>query len=154
MTNQPIKPVELDPKKLHSPSEVRQFKAETADYFQALRDIEQSRNVKAQAEHAHQNKTLDDDEYFALAVKRKAENDAKIAERLATEKAAALAHIDHLLSSPPTIEIMHRSEFAFLKEVIHWANRGYVMPDSGFLAMMPGMFHIVMDAPAKSKACK
>ena len=100
---------------------------------------------------AHQNRNLNDDEYFAMAVKRKAENDLKIAERVAAEKAAALAEIDRLLSSPASVEVVQRSEFAFIREVIHWANRGFTMPDSGFMAMMPGMFHIVMDAPATTK---
>ena len=150
-TTSPIKPADLDSTRLHSPAELREWKAKTADYHQAIRDIERAKFVASQAAVAQQNRTLNEEEYFAMAVKRKAENDARIAEREAAEKAAALADIERLLSSPPTVDVLHRSEYSFMVEVIQWANRGYTMQDNGLMAMMPGLYHVILNAPAPAK---
>lgn len=147
--NTPIKPADLDNTILHSPDAVRQWKAEWADYHQAIRDIEQAKVAKAQAIVAYENRMLDDDEYFQLKVKEKAANDAKIAERVAAEKAAALANIDRLMGSPDIAEVTHRNEYSFLQEVIQWANRGYVLSDDGFLNFGMGFYSIQMSAPKK-----
>jgi hypothetical protein len=120
-----------------------------ADYHQALRNIEYAKQLKEQATTAYENRILDDQEYFQLAVERKKEQDAKIAEREAAEKAAALAEIDRLMSSPPTVEVMHRNEYTFLQEVILWSGKGYVLNENGFHSFVMGMYHVTMDAPAK-----
>lgn len=143
------KPENLDPTRLHSPDEVRQWKAECSEYHRAIREIEQAKVAKDQAVVAYKNRTLDENEYFALKVKEKAEQDARIAERAAAEKAAALASIDRLMGSPAIAEVMHRSEYSFLQEVIQWANRGYVLANDGFLNFGMGFYHIKMTAPIK-----
>lgn len=65
MQNQttPTKPLDLDPTILHSPDEVRQWKSDTADYFQALRNIERAKEIKAEAIKAEANRPLTPDEY-------------------------------------------------------------------------------------------
>ena len=153
MQNQttPIKPANLDNTILHSPDAVRQWKAECEDYHQAIRAIEQAKIAKAQAVVAYENRTLDENEYFALKVKEKAENDARIAERAAAEKTAALANIDRLMGSPDIAEVMHRNEYSFLQEVIQWANRGYVLNADGFLNFGMGFYNIQMTAPATKR---
>lgn len=152
MTTQtlPTKPADLSIYVLHSPEAIRQHAAETRDYFNEIRKIEHAEAVRAQAILANANRPSTDDEYFAQAQKREAENQAKQAERAATEKADALAEIDRLLASPPTVEVVHRNEFLFLQKVIQYAGRGYVMTDDGFLSFTPGMYHIVMNSPQQA----
>ena len=147
----PTKPADLDSTRLHSPDEVRQWKSDCADYHAANRAIEQAKITKAQAAVAYENRTLSESEYYEFAVKRKAADDAKQAEREAITKAAALAEIDRLMGSPEIAEVLHRNEYTFLQEVIQWSNRGYVLADNGFMCFMPGMYHINMQAPAATK---
>lgn len=154
MTNQttPIKPENLDSTRLHSPEEVKQWKADTADYFSALRAIENAKVAKAQAQVAYANRTLTSDEYHELAVKREADRQAKQAERETAEKTAALAEIDRKMASPDTVEVMNRSEYNFLLEVIMWSNRGYTLQDNGIHHFGMGLYHVQLTAPAKKKA--
>ncbi|MDO8774306.1 MAG: hypothetical protein Q7K57_37455 [Burkholderiaceae bacterium] len=140
------KPAGLDPTRLHSPEEYQKWKSDTAAYFQGIRDAERAEQVKEQAVKAYENRILSSTEYFEMAVKREAENKAKQAEREAEQKAAALAEIDRLMASPETVEVLHRSEFTFMLEVIQWANRGYVL--NSLMSLMPGLCHAVMSAPA------
>lgn len=149
----PIKPADLDHTILHSPDAVRQWKQDCADFHQAIRAIEQAKVAKVQAVEAHNNRILSEDEYFQLKVKEKAANDARIAERAAAEKAAALAEIDRLMASPDIAEVMHRNEHNFLREVIHFANRGYTLADEGFLHFGMGLYHVQMSAPKKKTKC-
>lgn len=143
------KPDNLDTSILHHPSVVRQWKADTADYFQALRNIEQAELNKAKTISAYENRILSEDEYFALKVKQKTEQDEKQAEREAAAKATALAEIDRLMASPPTVEVLHRGEFQFISEVIMYANRGYELAD--LIACMPGLYHCTLSAPVAVK---
>lgn len=156
MQNQttPTKPADLDPTRLHSLDEQRQWKSDWADYHATIRAVEQAKVTKAQAIVAYENRTLSESEYFDLAVKRKAEQDSRNAEREAIAKAAALAEIDRLMGSPDIAEVLHRNEYAFVQEVIQWSGRGYVLADNGFLSFMPGMYHINMQAPAKKVSAK
>jgi hypothetical protein len=153
MTTQttPTKPLDLDPTILHSPDAVRKWKADSADYFQALRDIEQTALDKEQAVTAHANRTLDENEYFQLAVKRKKEQDDKQAEHAAIQKAKELAAIYFAMSSPPVADIMENNEYRFLASVVNFANRGYTLGDNGILHFGMGLFHCQLDAPVVAK---
>lgn len=154
MTNQtstPIRPADLDNTKLHTPTEYKAWQQSMRDYHQAIRDIEQAAERKAQAVIAEQNRVLTDAEYHALAVKRKETSDAVAAERVAAEKTLALAEIQRLMASPETVEVLQRNEFQFLTEVLHWANRGYVLAENGFHSMGYGLFHVTLQAPVAAK---
>nr|WP_315428108.1 hypothetical protein [uncultured Albidiferax sp.] len=150
-TATPIKPADLDNTKLHTPAEYKAWQQSMRDYYNALRAIEQAAERKAQAVIAEQNRPISDDEYHALAVKRKQIADDKIAERAAAEKSAALAEIEKLMSSPATVDVINRNEVLFMVEVIQWANRGYTMPETGFHSFGLGLFHITMNAPVLAK---
>jgi len=139
-TTTPIKPADLDIYTLHSPEAVKAWKQDVADYHQALARIERAKEAKQQAAIAEQNRVLTDEEYY---------QDDIAAERAAAEKAAALAEIERLMSSPKTVDVINRNEVLFMIEVIQWANRGYTMAENGFHSFGMGLYHITMNAPAK-----
>jgi len=150
MTNKqtlPTKPAALSIYVLHSPDDRRKHAAEVEDYFQAIRSIENAEKAKAQAAIDYANRPLDEAEYFALAVKRQKEQEAKQAERAAIQKARELAAIDFALSSPPVAEIMETNEYRFLISVVNFANRGYTLGDNGILHFGMGLYHCQLDAP-------
>jgi len=142
------KPLPLDNTRLHHPDVVRKHKADTADFFQAIKAAEQAKVAAAQAAIDYSNRALNEAEYWQISVDRKAAQDAIAAERKSNEKAAALVEIDRLMQSPPIAEVMHRSEYSFIQEVIMWANRGYVMNESGFINFGMGHYHVLLTAPA------
>jgi hypothetical protein len=148
-TTTPIKPADLDIYTLHSPEAVKAWKQDVADYHQALARIERAKEAKQQAAIAEQNRVLTDEEYYQEALKRKKIADDIAAERAAAEKAAALAEIERLMSSPKTVDVINRNEVLFMIEVIQWANRGYTMAENGFHSFGMGLYHITMNAPAK-----
>jgi len=150
MTNAPTKPENLDPTKLHSPSEVAAWKQASHDYFVATRKIASDAEAAIQAAQAHASRILSSDEYFALAVERKAKQDAVTAERIAAEKAFALSEIDRKLQSPPVADVMARNEYTFLQEVIMWSARGYTLEEGGLINFGLGHYHIQMTAPKKA----
>lgn len=150
-TTAPTKPADLSMYVLHTPAEVRQHRLDTEDYFKAIQDIERAKQAKAQAVINEANRTLNDDDYFALKLKQKKEQDDKQAQRVAAEKATELARIDFLMSSPPVVEIMETNEHRFLTSVINFASRGYTLGDNGILHFGHGLFHCNLDAPATTK---
>jgi hypothetical protein len=147
----PTKPADLDSTRLHSQAEVNAWKDAMADYHQALRNIEQAKQVKAEAVTAHANRTLTESEYFDLAVKRKKESDAKQAAHAAIQKAKELAAIDFAMSSPPVADIMETNEYRFLASVVNFANRGYTLGDNGIHHFGMGLYHCQLDAPVVAK---
>lgn len=153
---QPIKPDDLSIYELHSPEARRQHAAEVEAYFQALRNIENAKQAKAQAAIDYANRPLDESEYFALAVKRKKEQDDKQAAHAAVLKAKELAAIDFAMSSPPVADIMETNEYRFLTSVVNFANRGYSLGSNGILHFGMGLYHCQLDAPAPApkKAAK
>ena len=143
----PVKPADLDNTRLHTPEEVRTWKDAVHSYSVALANIRQKELAEQQAKYVAANKTLDDSEYFQLAIARKAASDAKQAEYAAQEKASALAKIEYALSSPPIAEVLARDAYNFVSQVIGWANRGYVLSDAGLEGFGFGVFHCHMLAP-------
>lgn len=150
----PIKPEPLSLYTLHTPEVVKQWKAEMADYYQELASIENAEKIKDQDEYAHQNRILSEDEYFQVAVKRQKVIDDKASTTAVEAKKAALSEIDHRMSSPATVDVINRNEFAFIQEVIHWANRNYTLANDGFHSFVSGLYHIQMTAPANKKVGK
>jgi len=149
--NTPIKPEPLSIYVLHSPAEKRKHAAEVDAYNQAVRAIEHAKQVKAQAEIAERNRPMTDEEYFQMAVNRKADQDAMEAEAAAIRHAAELEKIAYEMSSPAVADIMETSEFQFLKSVVHWAGRGYVMHDQSIQHWGMGLYHVQLSAPAVAK---
>ena len=147
----PIKPDDLSIYVLHSPEAVRAWKEEVAEYHQALARIERAKEAKAKAAIVEKNRVLTDEEYHQEALKRKKIADDKLAERVAAEKAAALAEIERLMSSPATVDVINRNEVLFMVEVIQWANRGYTMAEDGFRSFGMSLYHITMNAPVLAK---
>ena len=143
----PTKPDDLSIYVLHSPEAKRKHAAEVEDYFRAIRNIENAEKAKVQAAIDYANRPLDESEYFALAVKRQKEQEAKQAERAAAEKAVELARIDFLMSSPPVAEIMETNEHRFLASVVNFASRGYTLGSNGILHFGMGLYHCQLDAP-------
>jgi len=147
----PTKPADLSIYELHSPEVRRQHRAEVEAYVQALRNIERQKEIKAEAIKAEATRPLTEDEYFQEAVKRNKQQQDKQAERAAAEKAAELARIDFLMSSPPVVEIMETNEYKFLATVINFASRGYTLGDNGIQHFGFGLFHCNLDAPTPTK---
>lgn len=148
---QPIKPADLSIYVLHSPEAKRQHRAEVDAYFQAIRNAENAEKAKAQAAIDYANRPLDESEYFALAVKRQKEQEAKAAAHAAIQHAAELAKIDFLMSSPPVADIMETNEYRFLTSVVNFANRGYTLGDNGIHHFGMGLYHCQLDAPVAAK---
>jgi hypothetical protein len=151
----PQRPAPLDLTKLHTPTEVRQWKAEMADYHAALRAEEEQERLKEQTKKAHENRIiLNADEAYALAVEREAQRKAREAEQEAARQAERDAKAAYLASLPAVADVSERSEFHFLQTVIHWAGKGYSLSDDGIEAFLPGFYSCRLTAPATTKKAK
>jgi len=155
MTNNTLtQPAPLDPTKLHGPTEVRMWKAEWASFHDSLRQQEAAQRQKAQAAQAEANRVLTEDEYHALAVKRHAEAQAKLAEREAAEKAQADAEAAYLASLPEVAEITEASEFLLLTKLAHWFALGYELTDDSIVHFIRGCYVINLKKSATAKRSK
>lgn len=147
-------PAPLDITKLHSPAEVLRHKAEQAAYFESVRAEEQRQRMKEQAEKAYANRVLTPDEYFAEALKRQAEQQARDDQREFERQAERDAKAAYLESTPDIAEVSERSEFSFLQGVIHWASKGYTLTGDGITAFLPGFYCCRLNKPATIKKAK
>jgi hypothetical protein len=145
------RPAPLDNTKLHSPAVVRKWKEDESAYWAAVRAAEQQAAQEEEAQRAHDNRLLSADEYFALAVERENANRARQTEREAARYADEQQKKEALAASPEVADVLTNNPVEMLREVIHWANRGYTLNPDGPIAMLPpSLWHVQMKkAPAK-----
>lgn len=148
------RPADLDPTKLHTPAEYRKWKSDVADYHAAIREEQNRERRKEEAKAAHKNRILTDDENYALAVERLAEQQKREAERKAVRQAEQDAKAAYLASRPDVAEVLERSDFHFLLAVVHWANKGYALSANGVDAFLPGFYSCRLDKPVTAKQAK
>lgn len=153
MTNQTTltSPANLDPFRLHTPAEVRQWESAWADYRQALVAEQNKQRIKEQAEHAESKRILTDAEYFELAQKRESAHQKRLAERLAAEQAEQAAKEAYLASMPDVAEVLERSEYAFILKLQHWMQLGYTCDENSVQGMLPGFWCVKLNKPATAK---
>ncbi len=148
------RPANLDSSKLHSPAEVRAHRAEVEAYFATVRSEAERLHKREEAARAEAQRPLTEDEYHAAAVIREAEQRSRIAEREAVEVAAAEAKAAYLESTPDIADIEASNPHHFLLQVIHWAARGYQMPEGADIATFPNWYAVKLVAPATAPAKK
>ena len=148
----PVKPADLSLYVLHTPAARRQHQQAMYDYHAACRAIEQAEQAEKQAAVAEASRLLTEGEYWTLALERERENKAKIKAAHDAEVAAQRAETERLMSSPDVVDVLHRNEHNFVRELCHWANRGYRFHDDSMQMFMPGSYHATLLAPAAPAA--
>jgi hypothetical protein len=144
----PPLPTDLDKSRLHTPAEVRAWEAARFSHFDAIRAAE---NAKAQAEYvASQPRYLTPDEYYAEGVERFNAQKLKDLERETAALAAEQEKAALLASRPATVEIAERNPVAFLTQLQHWHTQGYLVDFEAMLTILPTLYHVTLNAPAKS----
>jgi hypothetical protein len=151
----PKRPAPLDPTRLHTPAEVRQWKHDEATYWAAMQALQDEERRKEEAARAHANRLLDADEYFELAQQREADNKARQFERDAARKAEELRKQEYLASNPPTAEILVSNNIAeFLRQFEHWVREGYEVDTSGPLHIDHMLCHLTLTRAAQKRQAK
>lgn len=158
----PELPLPLDPSEFHTRQDIRDHQNAQLAYYDFQRDIEYQIKVAADLtrakELAEANREQTDDEYDEMKRKQWQTEKDKQAARLQKEKDDAMEKTAYLLSSPALADLMHRSEFAFLKDFEYWVGqRGYTLGDEGLITFQPGFYHLQLTAPAaapQKKAAK
>lgn len=139
---------------LHSPAKQRAHAAQVAAFRDAKREEEATQRRKQEAAAAAADRPLTDDEYFALAVKRLADQRAKDAQREAERKAREDADSAYLASTPEIAEAMANDPFTLLTKLEPWFARGYRMTPDSIQFWMPNLMHVVLAAPVSTKGAK
>jgi hypothetical protein len=148
------RPDNLDPSKLHSPTEVRAWEAAVFGYHEQVREEAALLRKREEAKVHEQNKALSPDEYFQEAVEREAIKQARLAEIQAAEQAKEDAAAAYLASSPDVAEISTSNPYKFITEVIHWASKGYVLPDDADITMLPTLCMCKLHKPVAARRAK
>ena len=154
----PALPAPLASDEFHTREQVRAHREAQQAFYDHQRDVEyQARvaidNARAK-ELAEANREQTDAEYDALKREQWQAAKDKQAALVAKEKADQMEKANYLLSSPPVVELLHRSEFLFLKDFAYWVGqRGYTFEDAGMIAFQPGFYNVQLTAQAK-KAVK
>lgn len=150
MTTKTIeKPAPLDPSKLHTRTEYREWQGRMADYHNAIRDEEKrEREMQARAEAAA-NAPMSDERYDKLARQRQAEQLAKQAARAAELQAEKDAEAAYLESLPEVAVVNERSEHHLLLKLEHWFSKGYRVAEDSVQAFLPGFYLVHLYKPAK-----
>lgn len=143
----PTMPEPLSIYVIHSPEDRRRHAIEVAAYYDYIREEEQRQRTIEQAKIAEANRVLTDDDYYALALKRKAEQDAREAAREAERQAAADAKAAYLASAPDVAVISETSPYLFLQQVALWASRGYTISETADMHVLPTYFCASMNKP-------
>jgi hypothetical protein len=149
-TNELKMPEPLDRTKLHSPAVVRSHDKAVADYWQAVREAERAEAQAKEAAQAHSNRVISEDDYFQMAVARDNANRLKDLERQTAALAAEKEKQDYLASNPDVAEVVATNVAVFLNQLQHWHVRGYSVDFNGPLMTMPNLYHVMLNAPAKS----
>ena len=158
MPTTPALPAPLSPDEFHSRAAIREHQQAEQAYHAHQRAA--ARKIQIDADNARSkaiveaNKELSDIAYDEIKRREWQASRDKQAAILAKEKQDALEKTAFLLSSPPTIDLFHRSDFNFLKEFSHWCGRGYTLPDDGVQVFQPGHYAVRLTAPAPKKAAK
>lgn len=142
------KPDPLDPTVFHTREQYREWQRKMYAYHAAINEAEAA---EREANTNKQPHTLTDFEYDTWKRKLWEDEQARQAERLAAEKAAAKVIEDYLASTPDVAVITENSPYFFVQKVAHWALKGYTLPDDGVKYFVPGCYSIEMVKPAKAK---
>ena len=151
-------PPQLDPAVFQTRQALRDHKQAEEAFYASQRAAEiRAATAAANAEAkvtAEANREMTDAEYDNLKRTAWEEQKAKQAAALAKEKADALERTAFLLSSPPVVDLFHRSEYALLKDFEYWAGRSYTLSPEGLHCFQPGNYHLQLTAPPAKKAAK
>jgi hypothetical protein len=149
----PPLPPALDPTRLYSPSEVRQWKRDTEAHYDAKRAAQRQQVLRDEV--ATSPRMLSEEEDFALALERQATRTAQQFERDSQALMQKKAQEAYLASSPETAEVIERSFVRFLVQFQLWAQRGYVVNVDGPLTGSFDLYHATLTKPAQtSKVAK
>lgn len=154
MTTKITAPEPLDNTKLHSREEYRRWQEANHAYHAAIREGQERAVKQAEAKAAEANRPLSDDEYYALAVQREKAKQQRQAERDAEERAKQEAKAAYMASMPEVAEIEASNPFAFVSQIVHFANLGYQMPENADVHALPGFYAVKLTAPAPAPAAK
>jgi hypothetical protein len=153
----PTLPEPLDQTVYQTREAVREYQNAVAAFYEHQRHLENKARIdednKRARELAESKRELTDIEYDAMKKTQwQAEKD-KQAARLQKEMDDALARTAYLLSSPPVADLLHRSEYSFLKDFEYWVGqRQYTLGADGLIAFQPGLYHAQLTAPVAKKA--
>ena len=155
-TTAPTLPSPLDPAEFHTRQALREHRQAEEAFYAYRREVEiEAETAAANAlakEVAEANRELSDSEYDTLKRKAWLEQKAKQEALVAKDKQDALERTAFLLSSPPVVDLFHRSEYILLKEFEHWASRNYTLSLEGLHCFQPGNYHVQLTAPPAKKA--
>ena len=154
----PTMPAPLDHTVFNTRQQVRDHQNAAQAYYDHLRNIERQALIAADLarakEIAEANREMSDFEYDTAGLKRFNEAKDKQAALLAKEKQDALEKTAFMLSSPPIVNLNHRSEYGFLKDFEFWIGRGYSLAEDGLNFFQPGFYNVDLTATPKSKGVK
>jgi hypothetical protein len=152
----PTLPEPLDTAEFHTRQQIREHNEAFQNYYDYQRDIAQQIKVDADNKRAQElaeaQREQTDEEYDDMKRKQWQAQKDKEAARVAKEKADAMERTAYLLSSPPVADLMHRSEYAFLKDFEYWVGqRGYTLEPEGLQFFQPGFYSVQLTAPVVTK---
>lgn len=136
---------------------MRQYQNALAAYYEFQRLAENQARIALDNQRAidlaNSRREQTDAEYDAMKKAQWDAEKAKQAARLQKEKDDALARTAYLLSTPPVADLLHRSEYSFLKDFEYWVGqRQYTLEPDGVITFQPGLYHAQLTAPVAKKA--
>lgn len=146
MTNQTLKPEPLDPNKWYTRDERRAYSEQLAAYEASLRQPERPVPIKEEPE-AQTVRELSDSEYDDMKRQQWEQQRAREKEREAEREARKAAEAEYLESMPAVAEILVHDPHTLMTKVLHWASRGYSLPEDGIRYFGPAFYHLQMAAP-------
>lgn len=150
MTTKIQQPEALDPSRLYTQEQYKNWKRQMAAYHDAINVEQEQKRKKEEAALAKANALLTDEEYDHMAQKRHAELKAKQAARAAEELAKKDADDAYLASLPDIAEVSERSEHLFLLKLQHWMSQGYRVDENSIVGFTPGFYCVRLNkSPAK-----
>ena len=155
MINTPARPAPLSPDQFHTRQAIRDHQQADQAYHDHQRAAARQILVDADNERskalAEANKELSESDYDDIKRKEWQAARDKQAATLAKEHADALEKTAFLLSSPPFVDLFHRTDYSFLKEYEHWCRRNYTLEADGIRLFQPGFYSVQLTAPAPAK---
>lgn len=152
MTKQ-IQPEPLDPNKWYTRDERRAYSEQLTAYEASLRQPEKPAPIKETPE-AQTVRELSDSEYDDLKRQQWEQQRAREKEREAEREARKAAEAEYLESMPAVAEILVHDPHTLMTKVLHWASRGYSLPEDGIKFFSPNFYHVCLTAPVASSRKK
>lgn len=148
------KPEPLDQSVYHSREEYSAWQASMLAYHDAVRAEEARQREAQEQEENPPPRYLGNSEYDRIRRKQWEEDQARQKQRDDEQAAKEKARAEYLASSPDVAEILAFDSFTLLTEVIHWASKGYSLPEDGIQYFTQGCFTVRMTKPANTRKPK